>query len=304
MIDVTIGIVTYNGKELLSRCLESILQHGACCSFEIVVVDNASSDGTVAWLRKAHGQVRLVGNDENAGVARGNNQCLAAARGRYVLLLNNDTLVRPGMLDRLVTFADEHPEAGAVGGRLVNPDGSFQDSYSDFPDLWIELLHATHLGVLLDPHYPCHGDCREVRQVDWIPSACLLVRKSAADQVGGVDETYFMYSDETDLQYRLRQAGWKVYYLPDVVTVHFGGQSASHWRRRRLIYRGKLLFFRKHRGPARTLTLRAMFAGGSAVRMLLWSVAWLAPGRRERAANELRSNLSVLRLSVGLEALS
>ena len=133
-------------------------------------------------------------------------------------------------------------------------------------------------------------------------SASLLVRRSAAEQVGGVDESYFMYSDETDLQYRLHRAGWAVYYLPEVVTVHFGGGSASHWRRRKLIYRGKLLFFRKHYGPLRTALVQALFAGVSALKLLAWGPAWLAlgprPGGRERAGNEIRSNVEVLRLSL------
>jgi N-acetylglucosaminyl-diphospho-decaprenol L-rhamnosyltransferase len=238
-------------------------------------------------------------------VARGNNQCLAAARGRYVLLLNNDTVVLPRMLDRLVAFADAHPDAGAVGGKLVNPDGSFQASYFDFPSLWSEFLHATHMGALIDPHHPSHDDSPEVRPVDWIMSASLLVRRAASAQVGDVDESYFMYSDETDLQYRLHQAGWKVYYLPDVVTVHFGGQSASHWRRRKLIYRGKLLFFRKHYGPIRTALVQVLFGSISALKLAAWGPAWVALGaqpiRRERASNEIRSNVEVLRLSLRLE---
>jgi GT2 family glycosyltransferase len=297
-MDLTIGIVTYNGKGLTAQCLKSIYDTAPACDFEVVVVDNASVDGTVEWLREAYPQVRLVVNDRNAGVAVGNNQCIRAAGGRYVLLLNNDTVVLPGMLDRLVTFADKWSDAGAVGGRLVNPDGSFQSSYVDFPSLWSEFLHATHLGALLDRNYPSHGDCREVCQVDWICSACLLVRRSAVEQVGGADKAYFMYSDETDLQYRLRQAGWKAYYLPDVKTIHFGGQSASHWRRRKLIYRGKLLFFKKHYGVFKTVVLRAIFAAASLSKVLVWLPVWVARRFRERAGNEIRSNWDVLRISL------
>jgi N-acetylglucosaminyl-diphospho-decaprenol L-rhamnosyltransferase len=301
-MDLTIGIVTYNGRALLARCLDSIYAAPPACRFEVVVVDNASADGTAEWLREVYPQVRAVPNTVNSGVARGNNQCLAAARGRYVLLLNNDTVVLPGMLDRLVAFADAHPDSGAVGGKLVNPDGSFQASYFDFPSLWSEFLHATHMGALVDPRYPSHVDSPEERPVDWIMSASLLVRRAASAQVGDVDESYFMYSDETDLQYRLHQAGWKVYYLPDVVTVHFGGQSASHWRRRKLIYRGKLLFFRKHYGPIRTALVQVLFGSISALKLAAWGPAWVALGaqpiRRERASNEIRSNVEVLRLSL------
>ena len=296
--DLTIGIVTYNGQVLTAQCLKSIHDAPPACSFEIVVVDNASADGTVAWLREAYPQVRVVVNTANAGITRGNNQCFAAAQGRYVLLLNNDTIVPAGTLDRLVTFADAHPDAGAVGGKLVNPDGTFQASYFDFPSLWCEFLHTTRLGVTLDPHYPSHVDCLDVRSVDWIMSASLLVRRSACEQLGGVDESYFMYSDETDLQYRLRRAGWQVYYLPDVVTVHFGGQSASHWRRRKLIYHGKLLFFRKHYGHCRSTLLRLLFGSMSLIKVIAWSCGWLIPPWRSRAGHEIQSNLNVLYLSL------
>jgi GT2 family glycosyltransferase len=136
-------------------------------------------------------------------------------------------------------------------------------------------------------------------------SASLLVRRAAAEQVGGVDESYFMYSDETDLQFRLWQAGWKVYYLPEVAIIHLGGRSSSHWRRRKLIYRGKLLFFRKHYGALRTAMVKALFASASALKLLVWGPAWLAStghsSGRERAGNEIRSNVEVLRLCVGPE---
>lgn len=302
MIDLSIGIVTYNGKALLAQCLESMDRAGSAVSYEVIVVDNASTDGTCEWLQTAHPRARLVRNDQNRGIAVGNNQCLQAAQGRYVLLLNNDTLVLPGALDRLVAFGEAHPDAGAVGGRLLNPDGTFQASFFDFPSLWSEFLHATRLWALFNRHYPSHGDCVDIREVDWICSASLLVRRAAAEQVGGVDEDFIMYSDETDLQYRMRQQGWKVYYLPEVATIHLGGQSASHWRRRRLIYRGKLLFFQKHYGPWKTAIVRLMFAAASLIKIFVWGVAWLAPGLRERAQDEINSDREVLLLSLRLAA--
>lgn len=305
MTDLTIGIVSYNGKTLLADCLTSIYDSSPSCSFEILVVDNASTDETPEWLRKAYPQVHLIANQENLGIAVGNNQCLQAAHGRYVLLLNNDTVVLPGMLDKFVSFADQRPNAGAVGGKLINPDGSFQASYSDFPNLWTEFLHATRFWSLYDPYYPSHTETtgnREPRVVDWMSSACLLVRKAAADQIGGVDESYIMYSDETDLQYRLKRAGWLVYYLPEVTTIHFGGQSATHWRRRNLIYRGKLLFFKRNYSKFKTLALSIIFALSSCLKILLWITLLIIPSIRTRARNELASNRDVLMLSMGIES--
>lgn len=302
MIDLSIGIVTCNGKSVLADCLESIYRAGIASSFEVIVVDNASIDGTSEWLSKSFPTVRLIQNRDNLGIAVGNNQCLKAAQGRYVLLLNNDTIVLPGMLDKLVGFADSHPDAGAVGGKLVNPDGSFQASFSNFPSLWSELIHATRLWTFYDKHYPSRGETDAAQEVDWICSACLLLRWSAVEQVGGVDEMYVMYSDETDLQYRLHRSGWKVYYLPDVKTIHLGGQSASHWRRRRLIYRGKLLFFIKHYGLMKTIILRIIFTLASIIKMGVWGLAWLIPSLREHSNNELNSNREILLCSLGIQS--
>ena len=300
-MDLSIGIVTYNGQRLLESCLASIEQHRPTCSFEIIVVDNASVDGTPTWLAEHHPGIRLIINERNRGVAAGNNQCLRASSGRYVLLLNNDTLVHARALDRLFAFAEVHADAGAVGGKLMNPDGSFQSSYYDFPTLGSEFLHATRLWVLWDRNYPSHGDEQHISKVDWISSACLLLRKAAADQVGGVYEDYFMYSDETDLQYRIQQAGWRVYYLPQVLTTHFGGQSASHWRRRRLIYRGKLLFFSRNYGLGKTMLLRAIFLVASLLKIVAWAALWVLRRWRQRAVHEIEANYAVIRLSLSLE---
>jgi GT2 family glycosyltransferase len=300
LIDLSIGIVTYNGKSILKQCLDSIFQTPIVVSFEVIVIDNASVDATCEWLKETYPQVRLVENKENRGIAVGNNQCLQAAQGRYVLLLNNDTVVLPGTLDQLVAFADAHSDAGAVGGKLINPDGSFQASFFDFPNLWSEFLHATRLWSFFDKGYPSRGECQPMQEVDWICSASLLVRRAAAEQVGGVDETFIMYSDETDLQYRLHRKGWKIYYLPEVSTIHFGGQSSSHWRRRKMIYRGKLLFFQKHYGIVKTVLVRMIFAFASIIKICVWGIAWIFPQRRERASNELNSNREVLLMSVNL----
>ena len=301
MIDLTIGVVTYNGLSLLRDCLDSIRVAGIGCDYEILVVDNGSGDGTPEWLRSQHPDVRVVVNSANRGVAAGNNQCFEHGRGRYVLLLNNDALVLPGMVDRLVALADDHPRAGAVGGRRVNADGSFQVSHMAFPTLRSEIVFATRAWALYDRTYPTRGDPEVTGLVEWMPSACLLVRTEAARAVGGVDETYFMYSDETDFQYRLHQAGYEVHYLADVSTVHLGGGSASHWRRRRMIYRGKLLFFRKHYGVTRTLALRAVFSLTSLAKMAIWTALRPIGAWRRRSVDELRSNWSIIRLALSRE---
>jgi GT2 family glycosyltransferase len=213
-----------------------------------------------------------------------------------VLLLNDDTLVNAPSLDAMVEFLETHPDAGAVAGRLLNADGSFQAGYANFSSLREEFLIATHLGELLWKGYPSHEDDNQVRPVGWLSSACLLLRREALDQVGLLDEEYFIYGDEADLQYRLQRAGWNVYYLPHAHTIHFGGRSMNRWRRRKMVYRGKMLFYRKNYGPLRTGLLRLLFGGLSLIKMLPWGVAYVLPQWRERAQKELRSNLDVVRL--------
>jgi hypothetical protein len=183
-----------------------------------------------------------------------------------------------------------------VGGRLLNPDGSFQASDSKFPSLKEEFLIATRLGASIWPTYPDRGFSTEIKTVEWIGSACLLVRRAALAKVGLLDEEYFIYGDEADLQYRLRKAGWLVYYLPNVSTVHNGGRSMDRWRRRKMVYRGKMLFFKKNYGAARTWTLRIMLAGLSLGKMIVWGIFFLLPSRRDLARKELSSNTDVLKL--------
>jgi GT2 family glycosyltransferase len=294
-------LVGWNNKAYMEQCLNSLYEGGLRSSFDAVVVDNGSTDGSQAMLREKFPQVQIIQNDHNAGLGKASNQGIEATQGRYVLLLNNDTLVNGPSFDAMVEFLDTHPEAGAAGGRLLNPDGSFQAAGNDFPSLHEEFLIATRLGTLIWPGYPDRGYSDKVEAVDWIGSACLLLRRAVLDQVGLLDENYFIYGDEADLQYRLKAAGWKVYYLPNVTTIHYGGGSMNRWGRRKMVYRGKMLFFRKNYGPFRTAALRVMLAALSLVKMVIWGATFVLPGWRERGQKELRSNIDVVRLCWNLE---
>ncbi len=296
-IELSIVIVNYNQRDYTAQCLDSIRQAAPGLDDEIILVDNASPENDAAWLQEHYPEVTVIRSLENRGIAGGNNLGIRHAHGKYVLLLNNDTLVLPGMLERAVAYLEEHPDVAGVGGNLLNPDGSFQSGYVDFPSLRQEFLIVTKLGILIRPYYPSHPPADEVREVDWMSTAFMAFRREALEQVGLVDEEYFIYSDETDLQYRLKQAGWKIVYLPDLRTIHFGGKSLTPWRRRHLVYRGKLLFFQKHYGRWRTFLLRLLFAGVSATKLLFWGLVWLLPPLRTRAGKELWSNGQILRSS-------
>ena len=294
--DLSIVLVCWNNKAYLEPCLRSLYDGGMHGTFDVVVVDNGSTDGSQAMLREKFPEVLIVQNDHNVGLGKASNQGIEATNGRYILLLNNDTLVNGASLNAMVEFLDKNPKAGAVGGRLLNPDGSFQAGTNAFPSLHEEFLIATRLGELLWEGYPSRNDEGQIKSTEWLGSACLLVRRAALDQIGLLDESYFIYGDEADLQYRLKQGDWGVYYLPSAYTIHYGGRSMDRWRRRKMVYPGKLLFFQKNYGPLRTLLLRMLFGGLSVVKLVVWFFAFLLPQWRERARKELHSNLEVVSL--------
>ena len=173
--------------------------------------------------------------------------------------------------------------------------------FAGFSTMLEEFLIASHIGELLWEGYPSSGDCDNESRVGWMSSACLLLRRRALDQVGLLDESYFIYGDEADLQYRLHRAGWDVIYLPQASTIHYGGRSMDRWRRRKMVYRGKMLFYEKNYGTARSVALRAMLGSMSFSKLALWSAASLSTRRRDIAHKEIGSNVDVLKLCFRLE---
>jgi len=299
--DMSIVLVCWNNKEYLDPCLSSLYQGDIKHTFDVFVIDNGSTDGSQAMLREKYPEIKIIQNDHNVGLAKACNQGIQNSNGRTILLLNNDTLVDGNSLDKLVEFMLKTPDAGGAGGKLLNPDKSFQAGYANFSTLSEEFFISTGIGNLIWEGYPSHIDDGKIRVVDWLSSACLLLRRSALDQVGLLDEEFFIYGDEADLQYRLKNAGWSIYYLPDSVTIHYGGRSMNRWRRRRLVYRGKMLFYQKNYGAFKTSALRLMLAGLSLAKLGVWSLLYLVPEKRVRAGQELKSNMDVIGLCWKLE---
>lgn len=302
MIDLTIALVNWNNRDHLRQCLESIEAAELLLTCEIVVSDNGSTDGSLEMLAEYFPYVKVIQNGKNVGVARGNNECIRNSIGRYIYILNNDTIVNRTSIMAMVRYLDEHSEVGAVGGNLLNSDGSLQASFCPFPTLWEEFLLVTHIGMALNPYFPAYnGVWPEVRPVDWISSASIVVRRSAIEQIGLIDENYFIYSDETDWQYRLWQAGWPVHYLPEVSTIHFGGGSFQPGGRRyTLVYRGRMLFARKHYSHLYVLVQRLMFGAAALGRQVVWLALSPLPKWRAIARRQLASNWETLRLCVRL----
>jgi len=249
---ISILIVSWNTSQFLENCLASILAHPPTSPFEIWVVDNASTDNSPRMVHEKFPQVHLVENHDNVGFARANNQVMQICKGKYVLLLNPDTLVASGALQALVEFLEKHPEAGAAGPRILNPDGSLQISSHPQPTLFRELWRMFHLDAL-SPYaaYPrTKWETNQPQEVDVLMGSCLLVRKEVLDQVGILDEDYFIYSEEVDLCYRIQRAGWHIYWVPQAEVVHFGGQSTQQASTEMFLnlYHSKIIYFRKHYG--------------------------------------------------------
>jgi N-acetylglucosaminyl-diphospho-decaprenol L-rhamnosyltransferase len=287
MRDASVVVVTHNALPWIERCLESVRGE------EVVVVDNGSADGSVEVVRDLMPEATVV-EQENVGLAAGWNRGIAETSGRYVLILNSDAWLTEGSLRRLVAFADDRPEAAIVGPRLLNPDGSLQRSVRGFPTLWrlaTEYFFLRKLAprtLVLNAFYAGGFAHDEEREADFLMGACMLVRRDAIEQVGALDEAFFLFSEETDWAYRFRQAGWKVVFFPGAACVHVGG--ASHGGRMfRENVRGHLRFLSKHRGDAyaerarRLLRLATVLRGvlfrGDRGRMYRETADWLASAR-------------------------
>jgi GT2 family glycosyltransferase len=295
---LSIVLVCWNNKDYLDPCLQSLYETGLKNTFDVIVVDNGSTDGSQQMLAEKYPQVKIIQNSGNVGLGKASNQGIEATTGRYVLLLNNDTIVNGPSFDAMIDFLDKNPKVGAVGGKLLNPDGTIQSCYNYFSTLPEEFFVATRLGHLIRRGYPAIIEVDEVKSVDWLGSACLMLRRSALDEVGVLDEGYFIYGDEADLQYRLKKAGWEIYILPHAYTIHYGGRSMTRWPRRKMVYRGKLLFYQKHYGFLRTSLLRVLLGILSFVKMMAWAFVFLLPSRRNIAQKEIQSNLDVIKVCV------
>jgi GT2 family glycosyltransferase len=266
---------------MLRDCLQS-LYHNTRLSFEVIVVDNNSRDGVVEMLRAEYPQVTLVENQENDGYTRPMNQALRLGCGRYLLQLNPDTLILPGAIDRLVAFMDQHPEAGICGPKVLNRDRTLQKPCRrGEPRPWAVLTYFLGLSALF-PRSPLFSqylltylDEDEINQVDGVAGSCMLARRALIDQIGYLDERYFAYQEDADICFRARQAGWKVYYMPESQIIHYGSLGGSRVQPYRSIYewhRSYFNYYRHHLAKDYFFLLNGLFYLAMGVK-LLWSLA-------------------------------
>ncbi len=275
--DISVVALNYNTRDLLRACLYSVLECTGELELELIVVDNASRDGSALMVGEEFPDVKLIANDRNLGYARGTNAGIRASSAPYVLLLKPETVVSGRALRLMRDYLEAHPEVAMVGPRLVDGDGVHQQSCHYFTVLaWKHALRyllvllggpgSSVFGLSTDPGDKGNGPV----EVDWVYGACALVRREVLDDVGMLDENIFLYGEDMDLCFRMARAGWKTVYLPQAEIIHYGNQSCKHvYGETRSLRRARArievidYFQRKHFGAAHSYIIRALMCGGS-----------------------------------------
>ncbi|NMB87737.1 MAG: glycosyltransferase family 2 protein [Chloroflexi bacterium] len=279
-MDLSIIVVSWNTRDLLVKCLESIYSNAPRYTFEVFVVDNDSSDDSVAVVEQSFQDVYLIKNTDNVGFARANNQAIHHCSGRYILLLNSDTEALPDAFDEMIAFLDQHPDAGAAGSYLIGADGRLQNScypeYSLFREVW-RLLYLDKLKPLA-LYDMDRWDTEKPHEVDVIQGASLLLRRATLDLTGLLDEDYFMYSEEVDLCHRIKKNGWKLYWVPKSRVIHYGGQSTKLVAEKMFLrlYQSRVLYFRKNYGSLAAFVYKLILLFNSVLRLIFSPLVFLS----------------------------
>jgi hypothetical protein len=299
--DLSIIIVSWNVRELLQNCLCSVLAE-TNLALQVIVVDSASTDGSPEMIAEQFPQVQLVLCQENVGFPGGNNLGLERANGRYVLLLNPDTIVHDDALSKMVSFLEQNPQVGVVGPQLLNEDGSVQSSRRRFPTLRTAFFESTWLQpyapqAVLDDYFVRDVGDGEPAVVEWVMGACLMTRQEVVIQVGGLDEAYFMYSEELDYCRRIHEAGWQVVYYPQARVTHLSGKSSEQAVTQRHINfnRAKLRYFRKYHGRLAASVLRIFLLASYGWQLTLEAIKGAVGHKRPLRWQRVKAYWMVLR---------
>ncbi len=303
MTDVSVIVVNWNVRDLLRQCLASVRDGGGALAVETIVVDNASTDGSAEMVRMEFPEVTLIANEHNPGFAAANNQGLKAARGRYVFLLNPDAQVVDDALPTMAAYMDAHPDVGLLGPMLRYANGRLQSSRRRFPTLATALVEST----VLEQWFPNAGPIRRYRMldtpdnaiqdVDWVVGAAMFARREAVEQVGPLDEGYFMYSEELDWGRRFRAAGWRVVYVPTALVIHHEAKSSEQNLAQRDIrfHTSRVRYFRKYHGAFQAGLVRWFVLATFVYQLAVEGLKWLVGHKRSLRASRVRAYIQVLR---------
>lgn len=297
MSTVSVIVVNHNTRDLLRDCLRSVRAEGVGLPTQVIVVDNASSDGSAAMVRAEFPEVHLIESPANLGFSKANNAGLRASSSPFALLLNSDARLRRGALRVMISFMEARPDVGIVGPQLLHADGSLQLSCGIPPTVWTEVCNKLLLHIPF-PFFKM-GDWAHDRgrEVGWVTGACLLARRAMLDWIDLLDEGMFMYYEDLDLCFRARQAGWKICYVPDAQVIHLGGATSRRAFGPMLVASGRssFYFFRKHYGDGAVRLLRLITLPEMALRSALWgTLAIFSLRRRAEARERLRAYRTIL----------
>jgi hypothetical protein len=299
---LSIIIVSWNVRELLKACLSSIDQTRPSLPLEVIVVDSGSHDGSQSMVQECFPWVTLIGRPDNVGFPKGNNIGINKSKGRHILLLNPDTEIIGNGLKEMSRFLDDNSDVGVVAAKLLNPDGSVQSSRRRFPTIATGIFESTWLEPIaprsiLGNYYFEDVPDNVTIDVDWVVGACLMVRRSVADDVGPLDEGYFMYSEELDWCRRIKSAGWRVVYLPASQIIHHIGKSSDQAVVERHVnfQRAKLRYFKKYHGSWAALLIRFILIINYAWQLVVEAVKGIIGHKRDLRWQRVRAYWTVLR---------
>ncbi len=303
-IITTVIIVTWNNEAVIRDCLTSVLKQN-CANIEIIVVDNYSSDNTSELIKKEFPQITLIVNKENSGFAKASNQAIRKSQGCYILLLNPDTIMFGGSLEKMISFMHNHQDAGACGCKIIDEAGKLMWSCFHFPSLITEICEITLLSRIFardrffGNYWMSYWDHSTNSQVEWLTGACLMVSREVVNKVGLLDEVFFMYTEDVDWCYRMKQQGYTVNYLANTQVVHKQGNSSNQAYSQMFAqrYRSRYLFFRKHYGLIRFVLLKIVVILSFIIRVACYLTGWIFIKDKVRAQKKISSYISVLRMS-------
>jgi GT2 family glycosyltransferase len=302
--DLSVVIVSWNARKFFLDCLRSIKEQRCRHALEIIVVDNASSDGSAEAALEAFPEIRMIRNPDNLGFAKANNIGIREATGRHICLMNSDILLLPECLDRLIEFMDRTPRAAVAGPRVLNPDGTIQPTCKHFPSLFRSFCRMLAIDSLLARagFFVIAGWHDQTEMVEMLGACLILVRREAMEEVGLLDEAFFFYGEDVDWCKRFHDAGWDLVYFPEARAIHFGGASSANQPIRFFLEMQKadLQYWRKHHSAPAVLAYRLMLALHQILRLPPRALEYLMlPGRRAEAAYKLKRSLACLQWLVG-----
>lgn len=297
---LTISIASWNTKDLTKQTLESIYKNTRVKDLEVVVIDNASTDGSVEMIKKEFPQVKIIQNEVNIGFGSAHNKVARATQSKYFCILNSDVIVLPGIFDKMIEFLEKNPGYSVVTNKLLNTDMTLQESIAFFPTLGYEIVsRVPFVHYFYDLHKPFNHD--KEQDIETFNGACYIVRRADFEKSGMFDESLFAYMEETDMFFRMKRQKMKICYLPDVKIIHYGGASTASWSDRNIMYYTNLLqFFKKEYGNGVLFAVRCVVSLSNILSLIKYPVIAVLPRSKGKELEMREMDLALKLLKINL----